>query len=467
MVADVTRFAMARRHQKGSEINRVAALENLSWRELVEQLRALPAKAGAPAAEASQLVHELHVHQVELEMQNRELREVHERLEESQDHYRELYDRAPVGYVTLDAHGIITQSNVTAAALLQRERDQLVRAALGALLRDGIAFQSHLREAAKARAPATTEAELKTAEGFVPVELTTTPHVSGAGEIVGFRTAMKDITERRRADVERAALESERRTRAEAEAENRMKDQFLGMVSHELRTPLGALLGWTRLMTLRQGDAEFVARGLQVMQRNGEMLAKIVDDILDVSRIVSGKLRIDTKPTSVNEAVLAALDLAKASAAAKQITLETSLQPDCVVLGDALRLQQVGSNLLSNAIKFGNKGGRVEVALARDGASVSLVVRDDGCGIELSELPHVFDYFGKPTARAPARTWGSAWGWPSPATSSRHTAAPSPRAAEAATGGRNSRSSFRVSRRGSRRRARTAGPRRRRPPSPA
>ncbi len=371
----------------------MVALEDLSWKVLLEELRALQAKAGAPATQADQLVHELHVHQVELEMQNRELREVQARLEESQAHYAELYDRAPVGYVTLDANGVITQTNLTAASLLQRERRQLADAPLAALVRDGKGFLTHLREAAQSQALTKAEVELKTAQGFAPAELRTVPCASDAGEITGFRMTIQDVTERRRGDAERAALDAERRARLAAEAENHMKDQFLGIVSHELRTPLAALLGWTSLVGLRANNPAFVARGVHVLRRNGEMLAKLVDDILDVSRIVSGKLHIETKPTSVNEAVVAALDLAGPAALAGQITLQPSLEPDCVVLGDAMRLEQVVSNLLANAVKFTRNGGHVEVTLAKRGSAIQMVVRDDGCGIEASELPHVFEYF--------------------------------------------------------------------------
>ncbi len=174
---------------------------------------------------------------------------------------------------------------------------------------------------------------------------------------------------------------------------NRMKDEFLAIVSHELRTPLSALMGWCQILVSRADEPGLVARGLQAMRRNGEALRRLVDDILDVSRIITGKLKVDLQRTELEQVVRASLELARPAAESKGVRLEASFAQDCVVLGDAQRLQQVVHNLLSNAVKFTAPNGRVEVVLERRGGEASLTVRDDGCGILPGDLPHVFDRF--------------------------------------------------------------------------
>jgi PAS domain S-box-containing protein len=374
----------------------MSGLEELSWEELVDRLRALQERAAATdtGQNAARLVHELHVHQIELEMQNRELREAQQRIELSRARYAELYDRAPVGYVTMDPKGVILEINLTAAALFGREREQLVGLPFiaAANIMNPPAFFAHLRECAVNEKTA-RDVELEASRGKRVLRLTTTPNIAGGRQVVGFRTMIADVSEHRRAEADRAQLEDERHARAEADAANRMKDQFLGIVSHELRSPLSAILGWANLMSARSSEPELLVRGLQVMRRNGQALARIVDDILDVSRIVSGKLHIELKKTDAHEVVQTALELARAAARKKNIELRESIQRNSLVVGDAVRLQQVVSNLLSNALKFTRDGGHVEVSLGRHDGNVRLTVRDDGVGIDAADLPHVFEHF--------------------------------------------------------------------------
>jgi PAS domain S-box-containing protein len=349
------------------------------------------------ADERSRLLHALQVHQLELELQNSELREAQERLEESRSRYAELYERAPIGYVTLGQHGLIEEINRTGAALLGRKPAQLVGAPFAALVRGGRAFQAYLDKCAGGAGPRKTEVDLKVDRDEMAVELTTTPHTRD-GQVVGFLMVMSDISDRRRADTESAKFELERQARAAADAANKMKDQFLGIVSHELKTPLTAILGWAHLLRARSNEAgsqlpEPAIRGLRAIERNSEALARIVDDILDVSRIVSGKLRVEMAETNLAELVRAVMDQARASAEAKSLALRLVRADDCVVSGDGVRLQQVFSNLLSNAVKFSEKGGAVEVSLERLPVAARLHVKDSGCGILAADLPHLFEYF--------------------------------------------------------------------------
>ena len=180
----------------------------------------------------------------------------------------------------------------------------------------------------------------------------------------------------------------------EAQDANRMKDEFLATVSHELRTPLHAILGWSRLLRGATLDEEASARALETIERNAQAQAQLVGDILDVSRIIAGKLRLDVRHVPVATVIEAALDSVRPAAHAKGIQIEASVpNPDLAVLADPGRLQQIVWNLLSNAIKFTPSGGRVEVALRRAGDDVEIVVSDSGIGIDSTFLPYVFDRF--------------------------------------------------------------------------
>ncbi|MBI2216310.1 MAG: GAF domain-containing protein [Candidatus Rokubacteria bacterium] len=196
--------------------------------------------------------------------------------------------------------------------------------------------------------------------------------------------------------IDRATVyQAERRARRDAEAANRMKDEFVATVSHELRTPLTAILGWARL--LRSGRYALppeAAAPLETIERNARAQARLVDDLLDVSRIITGRLRLDLRPTDLGGVIEAALDAVRPAAAAKAIALESSLDPSATaVLGDPNRLQQIVWNLLTNAVKFTPDGGRVALEVRRHGSRALVVVRDTGKGISAEFLPYIFERF--------------------------------------------------------------------------
>jgi signal transduction histidine kinase/ActR/RegA family two-component response regulator len=196
-------------------------------------------------------------------------------------------------------------------------------------------------------------------------------------------------------ELERAAaLENERRLRTEAQAANRGKDQFLSMFSHELRSPLNAILGWNRILGLKRADDAEVGAIISRIEHSARAQLKMVNDLLDLARIETGKLRVEARPMQLAKVVSAALDLARPTAAAKRIALETDLAPGAGHLrGDPDRLQQVVTNLLSNAVKFTGTGGRIRVTLRDSGGFTELGVEDTGQGIAPELLPHVFDRF--------------------------------------------------------------------------
>jgi PAS domain S-box-containing protein len=208
-------------------------------------------------------------------------------------------------------------------------------------------------------------------------------------------TVIEDITEQKRAEAEREQLlASEQEARRQAEVANRMKDEFLATVSHELRTPLNAMLGWARLLSGGRLDNETTARGLKSIEQNAKAQAQLIEDLLDVSRIISGKFRLKAQPLEVALVIEAAIDSVRPTADARGIRLQVVLDPDAgPVSGDAGRLQQVVWNLLSNAIKFTPKGGRVQVRLTRINSHIELEVSDTGQGIAREFLPYVFDRF--------------------------------------------------------------------------
>jgi PAS domain S-box-containing protein len=202
-------------------------------------------------------------------------------------------------------------------------------------------------------------------------------------------------TKRKRGEEERAhLLERERTARADAEKANRLKDEFLATVSHELRTPLNAVIGWSRMLKSGRLDSESSNHALQVIERNAWAQKQIIEDILDVSRVITGKLNLNLGPLDLVAVVDAALDAVRPALEAKEIKIETIIDADLrIVQGDSDRLQQVVWNLLSNAAKFTPSGGKVEMRVSHDASHVQIQVSDTGPGIDPAFLPHVFERF--------------------------------------------------------------------------
>jgi PAS domain S-box-containing protein len=235
-----------------------------------------------------------------------------------------------------------------------------------------------------------------------PIDDSGAPIRSRDGRMVGVVLVFRDVSERRRGELERrdAALErerlldAERAARADAERASRVKDEFVAMVSHELRTPLNAILGWTQLMLKPGAGPDVTRRGLDVISRNTRLQAQLISDLLDISRIVSGKLRLDIEEVDVASVIGDAVDTVQGDAAAKRITIERDLDERAgAMAGDPGRLQQIIWNLLSNAIKFTPEGGRIAVRLRRAGPDAEITVTDSGVGIRSDFLPHIFDRF--------------------------------------------------------------------------
>jgi PAS domain S-box-containing protein len=254
------------------------------------------------------------------------------------------------------------------------------------------------------------------------VSLTISPIKDANGRVVGASKIARDITDRKlseealreaqkaaeaaNADRERL-LESERAARSEAERASYVKDEFLATLSHELRTPLNAVLGWATALRAGHFPTEELEQGLETIERNARVQAQIIEDLLDMSRIISGKVRLDVQRVDLPAVVAAAIDTVRASASAKGVRLQTIIDPlNAPVTGDPNRLQQVFWNLLSNAIKFTPKGGRVQALLERVDSHVEVSIIDTGEGISPEFLPYVFDRFKQADASTTRRHGG-------------------------------------------------------------
>jgi signal transduction histidine kinase len=231
--------------------------------------------------------------------------------------------------------------------------------------------------------------------GLCWIHATYVPTRGNDGAVTGWVAVVADITERRRLEAEREQLLArEQQARTKAEEASQLKDEFLATVSHELRTPLNAILGWSTL--LRAGslsDAQTV-QAIETIERNAKTQAQLVEDLLDVSRVITGKFRLDVRPLMLASVVESALSSIMPAAGAKGIRLQTALDPNAgPVSGDAGRLQQIVWNLLSNAIKFTPRNGRVQVRVERINSHIEIVVSDTGQGIRAEFVPYVFEPF--------------------------------------------------------------------------
>ena len=230
---------------------------------------------------------------------------------------------------------------------------------------------------------------------LIEISVTISPILDNAGNIIGASKTADDITQRKQIEAEREKLlKSEQAARKDAEIANRLRDEFLATVSHELRAPLNSILGWARLMEKGKLDENTMEKAISTIVRNSEAQNRLIEDLLDVSRIISGKLRLEVMTIKPILFVEAALETARPAAEAKNITLEIIEDPVVShISGDPTRLQQVLWNLLSNAIKFTPKDGKVTVSISRPNGYIEISVKDTGVGIKEDFLPHVFDRF--------------------------------------------------------------------------
>jgi PAS domain S-box-containing protein len=228
------------------------------------------------------------------------------------------------------------------------------------------------------------------------------------GAIVGTIAIVEDVSERVATEREmRRQIEAAETARSVAEEAVRVKDEFLATLSHEIRTPLHAVLGWTKILLGRQVDPAMLTRALQVIDRNAVAQTRLIDDMLDMARIMSGKLRLEMQPVDLANIAISAIDVVSPAATAKGISLLTRIDTaEPWMMGDADRMQQIVWNLLSNAVKFTDSGGRVTLGITREGDVLRLWVEDTGRGISAQFLPQMFERFRQADSSSSRRHGG-------------------------------------------------------------
>jgi len=243
---------------------------------------------------------------------------------------------------------------------------------------------------------------------IIDVSITISPVKDDQDRIIGVSKVARDITDRKHVETRREELlQREREARFAAEQANRMKDDFLATVSHELRTPLNAIIGWCHMLRFRSLDASMTARAIETIDRNAKAQAQLIEDILDVSRVIAGKLQLNLSKVDLSATINSAIDAVQLAADSKGIQLEVLADPKTRnVTGDATRLQQIVWNLLSNAIKFTPEGGKVSVRLQRTGSDAEITVTDTGQGIEPEFIPFIFERFSQADATTTRRHSG-------------------------------------------------------------
>ena len=338
-----------------------------------------------------------------------ERREHEEQLKQSEERFRLLVDGVnDYAIFMLDVNGAVATWNSGAARMKGYRAEEII----------GQHFSKFYPEDAVESGWPEHELQVAGAEGrFVEegwrvrkdgsrfwAHVTITALRDEAGRLRGFSKLTRDLTERKRAEALEASgaeretmLEAERNARMLAQRTARVKDEFLATLSHELRTPLNAILGWTQLLRSRAApEAAELERAMEIIERNARAQVRLIDDLLDLSRIMSGRFRLDVQQVSLVDIARSALDSIEPTAQTKGIRLESVLDPRSVVVsGDPARLQQVFWNLLSNAVKFTPRGGRIQVVLQRVNSHIEFSVSDTGIGIPAAFLPHVFERFSQ------------------------------------------------------------------------
>lgn len=334
-----------------------------------------------------------------------ELVAVNAELRQSEERFRSLSTCSPIGIFETDTEGRCKYTNPRYQAICGlRPAESLFKRWLESVHPDDrekaiaswSAYISQGRDYSE-------EFRFQNVHGHIRwVQVRSSPMLSSQGELLGYVGTLEDITERKQAEEVRAQVIREQTARAEAEAANRMKDEFLAVLSHELRTPLTSMLGWSKILRSKKLDEKATARALEAIERNATSQVQLIEDILDVSRIIRGQLRLNICAVNLVTVTEAALEAVRPLADTKGIQLNTILDTSIgSVFGDSARLQQVVWNLLTNAIKFTPKGGKVEVTLSMVSSqeqlttikSAQIQVIDTGIGISPEFLPKVFERF--------------------------------------------------------------------------
>ena len=305
-------------------------------------------------------------------------------LKKSEKQLRMLITKNPDGIVVVDKQGIVRFINPAALKLFNRKEEELLGEIFGFPVAGGD----------------NTEVDVSTKTGKALIAQMRVVKVDWQGKAANLVT-LRDITERRQAELDKIRL------LAKAEAANRVKDEFLAVLSHELRTPLNPILGWTQLLRSNRIPPQKIDQALETIERNASLQAEMIKDLLDVSRILRGKLQLNPVSVDLINIIKAAIETVHLAAHAKSVEIITNFPPETVfVEGDANRLQQIFWNLLSNAVKFTPSKGKVNIELTCNNSQTKIKIADTGKGINSDFLPHVFDYFRQENSSSTRNTGG-------------------------------------------------------------
>lgn len=327
------------------------------------------------------------------------LRETQAQLQQQLAEIESIYQSAPIGLNFLDTDLRFVRINQRLAEIngfpIEAHLGRTVREVLPTLADAAESILHHVLETGEpllnveivGETPAQPGVQRTWIESFLPLK--------DGDRIIGISTVCEEITERKQAETEREQLlEREQAAREAAEQANRVKDEFLAVLSHELRSPLNPILGWAKLLQGQKLDQNKTQQALETIERNAKLLVQLIDDLLDMARIMQGKLVLNLEPTALTDVIAAAVETVRFAAEAKLVDLKVLLisHPQ-LVEGDAVRLQQVIWNLLSNAVKFTPTDGRVVVRLEQDSTHAQIQIEDTGKGISSEFLPHIFERF--------------------------------------------------------------------------
>ena len=323
--------------------------------------------------------------------------QTHSRLRISELRYRRLFEAARDGILILDAVTLeITDANPFMTELLGYSHVEFLGKELWeiGLFSDKEASQEAFKELQRTGYLRYEDLPLQATNGKLrDVEFVSNVYEEDSHQVI--QCNIRDITERKRAEKERMVLlEAAQSARAEADSANGVKDEFLATLSHELRTPLTSILGWSHLLTNGKLDKQQTARAIETIARNARAQGRLIDELLDISRIMTGKLCLDLRAVNLAPLIQAVVDDVRPAADARSINLKAAFNSEIgPILGDPDRLQQIVWNLITNAIKFTPTGGDVQVRLERNDSHVLIIVNDSGQGIATELLPHVFERF--------------------------------------------------------------------------
>ncbi|MGQ0763959.1 MAG: PAS domain S-box protein [Acidobacteriota bacterium] len=320
------------------------------------------------------------------------------RAEKALRHLAAIVETTDDAVISKDLNGIITSWNPAAERLYGYKTEEVAGKPIAILIPPEWPDEEHKILARLRRGERIDHYEtVRVAKDGrrVDVSLTVSPIHDATGKIIGASKIARDITEQKRTQEEIARLlAAERAARQDAQVASRTKDEFIATLSHELRTPLTAMLGWLTILRGHKLDKKTTEHAIETIERNAKAQAQLIEDLVDISRIVGGKLNLEVMPTELMPVVDAAIEVVRPAADAKEIAIEVNYDATVgPVAGDASRLQQIIWNLLSNAVKFTPKGGRVSIDFRGQNGFAEVVVSDTGIGISADFLPHVFERF--------------------------------------------------------------------------